>query len=276
MPGRARRRCLATLGEGDHSAGPEEDEVLGGGEAGGREGLLYEAPGLEIRTGAAIALLRGRAFEALDDRARAAEWYQKALSADPYCYEAFEALVSPPPPVVAGPPGGNASASADGRPDRQVAGNMLTSEEEERLVAGLPLGEEAGWLRLLYGCKAKKYGKLASLGPQLAALEAAPPVLGEHAMGRTEAAGKGKGRGGKKKAPPPAAGWGLKGNHDVVIARAEWHYQRGEFGQSHECTAAVLRADPFHLACLPVHLASSVELRKQNDLFLLAHQVSEQ
>ena len=106
MPGRARRRCLAALGEGDHSAGPEEDEVLGGGEAGGREALPYEAPGLEIRTGAAIALLRGRAFEALDDRARAAEWYQKALRADPYCYEAFGALVSPPPPVGAGPRGG--------------------------------------------------------------------------------------------------------------------------------------------------------------------------
>jgi anaphase-promoting complex subunit 6 len=37
--------------------------------------------------GAAICLLRGRAFEALENRARALRWFKAALKADPYCYE---------------------------------------------------------------------------------------------------------------------------------------------------------------------------------------------
>jgi anaphase-promoting complex subunit 6 len=36
-------------------------------------------------------------------------------------------------------------------------------------------------------------------------------------------------------------------------------------------TQEVLRADGYALEAMPVHLAAALELRKKNDLFLLAH-----
>ena len=41
--------------------------------------------------GAAMCLLRGRAYAGLDNRARAAAWFRAALRADPFCHEAFQA-----------------------------------------------------------------------------------------------------------------------------------------------------------------------------------------
>lgn len=45
--------------------------------------------------GAAMCLLRGRAYAGLDNRARAASWFRAALRADPFCYEAFQARPKP-------------------------------------------------------------------------------------------------------------------------------------------------------------------------------------
>ena len=39
---------------------------------------------------AAMCCLRGRAFEALDNSARAAACFSSALRADPFCYEAYQ------------------------------------------------------------------------------------------------------------------------------------------------------------------------------------------
>lgn len=78
---------------------------------------------------AGVCLLRARAFEALDSRARAIQWYKAALQADPFCQEAFSALVEH---------------------------HMLSNEEELALVDGLQVAPEHGWLKLLYRCKCKK------------------------------------------------------------------------------------------------------------------------
>ena len=45
--------------------------------------------------GAAMCLLRGRAYAGLDNRARAAAWFRAALRADPFCHEAFQARLAP-------------------------------------------------------------------------------------------------------------------------------------------------------------------------------------
>ena len=42
---------------------------------------------------AAMCLLRGRAYAGLDNRARAIAWFRRALRADPFCYEAFQACL---------------------------------------------------------------------------------------------------------------------------------------------------------------------------------------
>ena len=37
----------------------------------------------------------------------------------------------------------------------------------------------------------------------------------------------------------------------------------------------VMKLDPFHEGCLPIHITCLIELRKPNDLFLLAHRLVE-
>lgn len=50
-----------------------------------------EQPGVNYH--AALALLRGQTYDALENHARAIKWYKAALKADPMCYEAFQASV---------------------------------------------------------------------------------------------------------------------------------------------------------------------------------------
>jgi len=42
---------------------------------------------------AAICLLRGEAYEALDMRPKAVHWFKQALFKDVMCFEAFEKLI---------------------------------------------------------------------------------------------------------------------------------------------------------------------------------------
>ncbi|KHN14491.1 Anaphase-promoting complex subunit 6, partial [Glycine soja] len=43
----------------------------------------------EINISSAICFLRGKAFEALENRAQARLWYKAAIKADPLCYEVW-------------------------------------------------------------------------------------------------------------------------------------------------------------------------------------------
>ncbi len=50
---------------------------------------LEEDIGREVSYTSAMCLLRGRVYEALENRGRAIRWYKAALHMDPFCYEAF-------------------------------------------------------------------------------------------------------------------------------------------------------------------------------------------
>lgn len=72
-----------------------------------------------------------------------------------------------------------------------------------------------------------------------------------------------------------ATGWGLGDNIDVAACRSEWLVQRGMFKEAYALSKAALEADPFAKTLLIVHLAACIELRKKNELFLLAHKLVE-
>lgn len=86
----------------------------------------------EINISSAICFLRGKAYEALENRAQARFWYKAAVKADPLCYEALECLLE---------------------------NHMLTCDEEATLLSSLQFGPEDGWLSLFYSCLVKKYDK---------------------------------------------------------------------------------------------------------------------
>ncbi|KAE8680101.1 Anaphase-promoting complex subunit 6 [Hibiscus syriacus] len=83
----------------------------------------------EINISSAIYFLRGKAYEALENRAKARQWYKAAIKADPLCYEALECLIE---------------------------NHMLTCEEETSLLSSLQFGPEDGWLSSFYSCLIKK------------------------------------------------------------------------------------------------------------------------
>ncbi|KAH9728620.1 Anaphase-promoting complex subunit 6 [Citrus sinensis] len=86
----------------------------------------------EINISSAICFLRGKAYEALENRAQARLWYKAAIKADPLCYEALECLIE---------------------------NHMLTCEQETSLLSSLEFGSEDGWLSSFYSCLIKKYDK---------------------------------------------------------------------------------------------------------------------
>ncbi|KAG0503695.1 hypothetical protein HPP92_003767 [Vanilla planifolia] len=86
----------------------------------------------EISIMSAVCCLRGKAYEALENRVQARLWYIAAVKSDPFCYEALESLV-----------------------DKY----MLTCEEEASLLSSLRFGKEDGWLSSFYSCLVKKHDK---------------------------------------------------------------------------------------------------------------------
>lgn len=56
----------------------------------------------------------------------------------------------------------------------------------------------------------------------------------------------------------------------TFISPSPWR-RRGHYQECYDLTSAALERDPYALECLPAHLASALELRKKNDLFMRAH-----
>ncbi|KAK0150612.1 Cell division cycle protein 16 [Merluccius polli] len=84
-----------------------------------------------------ICLLRGKIYDAMDNRPLATSSYKEALKLDVYCFEAFDLLTSH---------------------------HMLTAQEETDFLESLPLGqqcteEEEELLHFLFEMKLKKYNK---------------------------------------------------------------------------------------------------------------------
>ncbi|XP_011264725.2 cell division cycle protein 16 homolog [Camponotus floridanus] len=169
-----------------------------------------------------ILYVKGRVYEAMDNRAVATECYKQALQCDVYSYEAFEALVQ---------------------------NQMLSASEERELLESLPFAEqcmkgEAELLRLLYDSKLKKYQE-----PNTKQSLITCNVMGICVTDR------------------------LADNLDMQVAKAERLYYNCDYHQCFSLTEIILKKDPYHNSCLPVHIACLVELKKTNALFYLAHRL---
>ncbi|XP_076672851.1 cell division cycle protein 16 [Andrena cerasifolii] len=169
-----------------------------------------------------ILYVKGRVYEALDNRAVATDCYKQALHCDVYSYQAFEALVQH---------------------------QMLSASEEKELLESLPFGEqcteaETELLRLLYESKLKKYQE-----PNRKQTLATCSVMGVLVTDR------------------------LLGNLDMEVSEAERLHYNCDYHKCFLLTERILKKDPYHNSCLPVHIACLVELKKTNALFYLAHKL---
>ncbi|XP_034935947.1 cell division cycle protein 16 homolog [Chelonus insularis] len=181
--------------------------------------ILTDAP---KNVQSAILYVKGRVYEAIDNRAVATDCYKQALHYDVYSYQAFEALVQ---------------------------NQMLSASEERELLDSLPFNEQCSesdrdLLKLLYESKLKKY--------QAPSEDLALITMGMKGILVSD---------------------GLQNNLDMQVAKAERLYYNCDYQQCFALTEAILKKDPYHSTCLPVHIACLVELKKTNALFYLAHKL---
>ncbi|XP_015597960.1 cell division cycle protein 16 homolog isoform X2 [Cephus cinctus] len=181
--------------------------------------ILQDAP---KNVQSSILYVKGRVYEAMDNRAVSSNCYKQALRCDVHSYQAFEALVQ---------------------------NQMLSAAEEKELLDSLPISEqcteaEGELLRLLYESKLKKYQVPTKKQPF-----ASCSIKGILVTDR------------------------LLDNLDMQVSKAERLYYNCDYHKCFSLTERILKKDPYHNSCLPVHIACLVELKKTNALFYLAHKL---
>ncbi|XP_053593265.1 cell division cycle protein 16 homolog [Microplitis demolitor] len=129
-----------------------------------------------------------------------------------------------------------------------VQNQMLSAAEEKELLDSLPFNEQCSeadrdLLKLLYESKLKKYQ---------APMEDLSITCGTKGVLVTDR---------------------LQDNLDMQVAKAERLYYNCDYQQCFSLTETILKKDPYHNCCLPVHIACLVELKKTNALFYLAHKL---
>jgi len=107
-------QCLSVLGEEDDTSVVSD--------------IMDQSDGIDVL--AAMNLLRGKVYDAQQNRVKAAFWYKKSLQRDYRCYEAFEKLID---------------------------SHMLSSQEQADLLNTLHFKDSEIWLQAMYKSRMEKY-----------------------------------------------------------------------------------------------------------------------
>ncbi|XP_048517340.1 cell division cycle protein 16 homolog [Dendroctonus ponderosae] len=216
-------------------------------------------------------LLKGRILEAMDNRGLASDCYKQALHCDVFCYEAFDLLIKY---------------------------QMLNASEERALLLSIPIADqcspdEVDILRNLYAMKMKKYhtptaplnreglilltdNKLASSTP--GCIKSLPPSPSLHVSPcsiSTPMVANNKVKKASDKMQVDATDyWDLgkfQDSLDLKVSQAEILYYNCDYQNCVALTESILKKDPYHDGCLPIHISCLVELKQTTNLFSLAH-----
>mmetsp|Transcript_52712 Transcript_52712/g.112758 ORF Transcript_52712/g.112758 Transcript_52712/m.112758 type:complete len:578 (-) Transcript_52712:51-1784(-) len=237
------------------------------------DNVSMDGAGVDAKTASVFALLRGKVYEVTENQENALIWYERAVHFDPYCHEAL---------------------------DRMVGNHLLTLDKEVALLSSLKLHEEDEWLRHLYAAKLAA-SRSSSANP----LEASPQRTPGSPVPPTEASAACAGGPAAAAAVGPALAtpwWGrgrqrrlqqaLKGesfvseeypaqhlppalaqNGHTLAAQSTRYFYEGDYESCYHISKRVLEDDPYHLATLPVHIASLVMIDMKNVVFYVAHQL---
>lgn len=242
--------------------------------------LFEETPKHQIQ--AAIMLLKGRIYEALDNLGMAADCYRQSLQLDVNCYEAFEALIQH---------------------------QMLTANEEMELLDSLLVNQqctqsEGQVLKYLYEMKLRKYHSSCKITdadslPYLTALNSThndrvdsqrrtcsiDDTIGkEHQMSleisipvpnliskNVKMQNIYNTKKSKESKKDNSGGLNviekLHRSLDMAVSMAEKYYYNCQYSYCLKITEGILNNDPYHSQCLPVHIACLVDLKESNSKY---------
>uniref|UniRef100_A0A1A9X2E8 TPR_REGION domain-containing protein n=1 Tax=Glossina brevipalpis TaxID=37001 RepID=A0A1A9X2E8_9MUSC len=270
--------------------GGAESQTMFGGEECGKNEVL-----------ASINLLKGKIYEAMDNRGLAMDCYVQALYKSVYCYEALEALVQH---------------------------EMLMAWEEKELMQQLPLEQQssdvdAKFITKLYETKLKKYYE--TIGPELnekiestraseanihknvmpklltpstshimspahkvledfkvptfslhVSLTRASSHSNELQRSHFETSGRNRSREANDSntcLPITTCLTRVNKSTDVMAAQAEKHFYDCEYKKGFKILNDLLKSDPYHNAALTVQIGCLVEFGDYNKLFYVAHKL---
>jgi anaphase-promoting complex subunit 6 len=280
--------CLQLLGEAFPMATGDRDEA----EVAAAEAARHpHRRGEETNLVASMCLLQGRAFEATENRERAARWYYAALRCDVYCFDAFERLVSHHMLPLCGP-------------------HPRSSRNQDGLLDTLRFDDGEEWLRLSYAAMLERHKGGAQVGDKFMSLEERFAATAEAAQadraaaaeeerkGEGEGEGEGDGSAGVEGEGGFAGveGFGLGGfgrggargrvrggvsggavqphiNQMMLTTKAECLFYDNDSRGAYDITRYLREADPFELSCVAVHLAAMTDLEMKSELFFCAHQL---
>jgi len=198
------------------------------------------------------ALLRGKVYEVTENQENALLWYERAVQLNAYCHEAL---------------------------DRLVGNHLLTHEREVALLRGLTLHPEDEWLRHLYAAKLAA-ARSSSENPLEARAPSSVPTQSPENTGAWKRGRRRSLRGGVTSESLQYTGYpvgllpsALAQNGDALAAQSTRYFYQGDFESCYLVSKKVLEDDPYHLATLPVHIASLVMLNMTNVVFYVAHQL---
>jgi anaphase-promoting complex subunit 6 len=215
----------------------------------------------------------------MDNRGLAAECYKQALQHDVYCYEAFDALIKY-----------QMLTASEGKFNFVRGNEYNTRFSEQDLLNSLPVmqqcnSEEAEILLALYESKLKKYhtpsaGRITEnkmvaelISVSIPSLPNTPVVTPTSISTPNVARNNDKNliksemkveqmhvEGAVDKTTLSK----LRDSLDMQVAEAERRYYNCDYQQCSELTEAILKEDPYHSGCLPVHISCQVELKLSN------------
>ncbi|KAK0661193.1 putative 20S cyclosome subunit [Cercophora samala] len=245
-----KRKTSRTAASGNTATGKKVEKMkvssrLGTTRGGGGVGGIHSPEGginddddegkMQKKYEAAMCHLRGLCFAKQNAFDRAKEAYKDALRIDVRCLEAFSQLVK---------------------------NNLMSPDEEDEFMTLLDFGslglgagdgqgegdgvgeegEEGHYVYMLYQTQLSKYRH-----PM--AFNTAVESLTTH--------------------------YGLEGNADILMARADQLYTQCRFKDALAVTERVLEGDRYNFGVYPIHLACLYELKRTNVLFLIAHELAD-
>lgn len=202
----------------------------------------------------------------MDNRGLAAECYRQALRYDVFCFEAFDSIIKY---------------------------HMLSAVEEHELINSLPIQDqcstdEGDILRLLYESKLKKYhtptvpkqneSKILHKGLDIMQIPSPqinspiPIIITTPTSMCTPNVARNNDRNLIKNNKQmqmdadieSALLMRLKDSLDLHVAQAERFYYNCDYQQCITLTESILKKDPYHNDCLPIHISCQVELNYSN------------
>lgn len=214
------------------------------------DGILAPIPAeyRQVDLAAAACSVVGQAYEALENRTRSVKWLKRALELDPRCAEAMVFLVerrllsaSDEKELLAQLSDTILLATTSPAESEPTATVTPTSSAQDEDDCDKIRNSDDAWIVALYGVRLSVHD-----------CDSRNVERRFDALDRTH---------------------GLGENNDVRCARAEHAYYRHDSRAAHQIAKQAYTSDPYDFACVPVYLASMVELGLSHELFYCAHEL---